>query len=318
MPCWAARGKRWRPWPQALREAGIPFAAVDLEKLNERPEVLDALALARALLNPQDRVAWLGVLRAPWCGLSLADLHTLASADDAELLTRPVPDLLAERATCSLREEGERPWSACCARSQAAPVLRAAQPAAALGTWLEQVWLRLGGAACVDAAARANLDLLWKCLDGLPEGEQGSAWVRAGCGAREADGAARPGRGQPDCGVQLMTIHKAKGLEFEVVIVPELQAGAGRTHGELLAWMERGLAEPEESGEVTEFLVAPIQSKGADRGKAKAWVDRMRRERETQEMRRLLYVAMTRAREELHLFGAAGVQDSRGRGLRTG
>ena len=54
----------------------------------------------------------------------------------------------------------------------AAAALRAAQPTASLGTWLEQVWLRLGGAACVDATARANLDLLWSCLDNLPGGEQ--------------------------------------------------------------------------------------------------------------------------------------------------
>jgi ATP-dependent exoDNAse (exonuclease V) beta subunit len=66
--------------------------------------------------------------------------------------------------------------------------------------------------------------------------------------------------------------------------------------------MERGLAGPDESGELTEFLVAPLQPKGAERGNAKQWVDRVRRERESQETRRVLYVAATRARDELHLF----------------
>jgi ATP-dependent exoDNAse (exonuclease V) beta subunit len=99
-----------------------------------------------------------------------------------------------------------------------------------------------------------------------------------------------------------MTIHKSKGLEFEVVIVPDLQAGTGRGSRKLLSWLERGLAQPNESGEITEFLVAPLQPKGADRGKAKEWVDRVYRERESQEDRRILYVAATRAREELHLF----------------
>jgi len=105
-----------------------------------------------------------------------------------------------------------------------------------------------------------------------------------------------------------MTIHKAKGLEFEIVIVPDLQAGTGRSKRELLSWLERGLppdAESEDTetaGEITEFLVAPLQRKGSDSGKAKQWVDRVRRERESQEARRLLYVAATRAREELHLF----------------
>ena len=54
-----------------------------------------------------------------------------------------------------------------------------------------------------------------------------------------------------------MTIHKSKGLEFEVVIVPELQAGGGRSQASLLSWLERGLAQPDGSGEITEFLVAP-------------------------------------------------------------
>ncbi len=104
-----ARGERFRiailgrarkdlaPIAAELREASIPFRAVELEQLKDRPEVLDALALARALLNPQDRVAWLGVLRAPWCGLALDDLHKLVSADDSEILVLAVPDLLAQR-----------------------------------------------------------------------------------------------------------------------------------------------------------------------------------------------------------------------------
>jgi ATP-dependent exoDNAse (exonuclease V) beta subunit len=67
--------------------------------------------------------------------------------------------------------------------------------------------------------------------------------------------------------------------------------------------LERGISPSGDgSGEITEFLIAPLQSKGGDRGTAKAWVDRVRREREWQETRRILYVAATRARNELHLF----------------
>jgi ATP-dependent exoDNAse (exonuclease V) beta subunit len=290
--------KHLAPIAAALREAGIPFRAVDLEKLSARPEVLDALALARALLNPQDRVAWLGVLRAPWCGLSLADLHTLAG--DANSFSRPVPELLAER--LSLLSEDGRPAAARVLRAvTAAPALRAAQPAARLGTWLEEVWLLLGGPACADPSARANLALLWSCLDRLPGGEQDLLGPALNAALDQLTALPDP-EASNDCGVQLMTIHKSKGLEFEVVIVPELQAGGGRGERKMLSWLERGLAQPGESGEITEFLIAPLPSKGADSGKAKQWVDRVYRERESQEMRRILYVASTRAREELHLF----------------
>jgi ATP-dependent exoDNAse (exonuclease V) beta subunit len=169
---------------------------------------------------------------------------------------------------------------------------------------MEHVWLQLGGAACVDAAARANLDLLWKSFDNLPEGE-------ADLLGPALDEALARLTAQPDpaadsnCGVQLMTIHKSKGLEFEIVIVPELETRPARNQPEMLSWLERGVApEPGEfdPGVVTEFLVAPMPSKGAESGAAKRWVDRVRHNRENQEMRRLLYVAATRAREELHLF----------------
>lgn len=285
---------------QALREAEIRFRAMELESLQDRPEIIDALALGRALLNTQDRVAWLGVLRAPWCGLSLADIHTLTSADDEELKSRPVPDLLAERAPL-LSEEGRIAAARMADAAAFAVRMQSARATASVGTRLEQVWLRLGGAHCVDATARANLDLLWRCLDDLPQGEPdllGTALDEA-----LADLKALPDpAADADCGVQLMTMHGAKGLEFEVVIIPDLQASERNTRGNMLSWLERGLAEPDDSGELTELLVAPIQPQGDKRGTAKEWVDGVRREREKQELRRLLYVAATRARDELHLF----------------
>jgi len=288
------------PVAEALRAAQIPFRAVDLEKLSTRPEVLDALGLARALLNPLDRVAWLGVLRAPWCGLSLADLHQLTSNHDSELKSRPVPELLAERLTL-LSEDGQSGAARVMEMLRSLPVHRNAQPIAALGTRLEQAWLLLGGASCVDAAARANLDLLWSCLDRLPAGEQDLLGPALALALDKLTALPDPAASS-EYGVQLMTIHKSKGLEFELVLVPELQAGGGRSGGKMLAWLERGLAQPDESGEITEFLIAPLQPKGADRGRAKAWVDQVYRERESQETRRILYVAATRAREELHFF----------------
>jgi ATP-dependent exoDNAse (exonuclease V) beta subunit len=295
----------------ALREAEIPFRAIDLENLAARPEVRDALALARALFNPCDRIAWLGVLRAPWCGLSLADLHRLTSDDNPDLLAKAIPQLLAERRHL-LSEDGRRAAERVLTAASAATELRAAQPTASLGAWLEQVWLRLGGEACVDAAARANLDLLWSCLDGLPRGEQDLLSPALDAALGKLTALPDP-EASAECGVQLMTIHKSKGLEFEVVIVPDLQARSGRNGRKMLSWLERGLARPDASGDVTEFLIAPFQSKGADPGRTKNWVDRVCREREIQEDRRILYVAATRAREELHLFARPAYrQDSNG------
>ena len=221
--------KSLAPIALALRDAAISFRAVELEKLQQRPEIIDALGLARALLNPQDRVSWLGILRAPWCGLSLADLHILVSADNADLLARPVPQLLSERKAL-LSTDGQAAVERVLRAIEFAERLRSTQPATTPGTWLEQVWLHLGGAQCADATARANLDLLWKCIDNLPQGEPDLLGPALGAALDKLTAQPDPAA-DGDCGVQLMTIHKSKGLEFEVVIVPDLQAGTGRgTH----------------------------------------------------------------------------------------
>jgi len=227
-----------------------------------------------------------------------------------------VPDLARERAHL-VSPEGRLAVDRVLRTMAAAKRLRASQPAATLGIWLEQVWLELGGSQCVDAEGRVNLDLLWKSLDSLPQGEPdllGSALVSALGDLKAQPDPAASG----DCGVQLMTIHGAKGLEFEVVIVPDLQASPGRRAPSMLSWLERGLPPDFVSDDskapeiVTEFLVAPFAQKGADSGKAKKWVDRQRRERELHEACRLLYVAATRAREELHFFARPGYKSVNG------
>ena len=288
------------PIAEALRDAGIPFRAVELESLKDRPEILDVVALSRALLNPQDRVSWLGVLRAPWCGLSLAELHAVAGSNGESRPIVPVAELVHERLgrlSPESRRAAERVLRAFATVSH----IRATLPTASLGTLIQQLWRALGGDRCVDDAARSNLDLFWNLLDKLPGGEQDLLGGTLDAALEELCALPDPAASS-DHGVQLMTIHKSKGLEFEVVIVPELQAGGGANKSELLSWMERGLVDPGEDGDLTEFLIAPVQFKGTDPGKAKTWVERIRTQREAQEMRRILYVAATRAREELHLF----------------
>jgi ATP-dependent helicase/nuclease subunit A len=298
------------PIAEALREANIPFSAVDLENLKDRPEVLDALALGRALMNPQDRVSWLSVLRAPWSGLSLEELHKLAGTDEWSFPPVAVPQLIRDKVhlmSPEARSAAERALTTVDIFRR----LRATQPTIALGTLLQQAWTAIGGEYSVDATARANLSLLWSLLDKLPQGERDFCGAALDAALSKLCAVSDP-EASYDYGVQLMTIHKSKGLEFEVVIIPDLHAATRQSKKSLLAWMERGVANHGEAGEVTEFLVAPMQPKGADRGKAKKWVDDIRLEKEKQETRRILYVAATRAREELHLFARPSYRGKKG------
>ncbi len=295
---------------EALHDAAIPCRALDLEPLKDRPEVLDVLSLARAFLNPFDRVAWLGVLRAPWAALGLADLHALTSNDTSAILDQPIPRLLEERASLASTSAQMALGRVLDAYHLAIRSISAA-PGLRIGTWLQQVWLSLGGLACVDEQALTNLELLWSCLDALPNGAPDLVGPALTAALDKLTGRPDP-TVDSENGIQLMTIHKSKGLEFEIVLVPDLHDSGNPPRSTMLSWLERGLPEPDDSGEVTEFLIAPIAPKGEDRGEAKAWVDRVIREREADEMKRILYVAATRAREELHFFAQAEYREVEG------
>jgi ATP-dependent exoDNAse (exonuclease V) beta subunit len=94
-----------------------------------------------------------------------------------------------------------------------------------------------------------------------------------------------------------MTIHRAKGLEFDVVILPALDRGARREDPPLLRAYELPILDDQA------LLLAPIAARGSEHDAIYKWLALLDKERERFERGRLLYVAATRAQRELHLFG---------------
>src|ERR1700752_1107802 len=78
---------------ERLRARGLAVHAVEIDSLGEQSIAQDLAGLTRALLHLDDRIAWLAVLRAPWCGLTFADLEALCADDHAsaiwDLLRQP-------------------------------------------------------------------------------------------------------------------------------------------------------------------------------------------------------------------------------------
>ena len=282
----------------------LRFQAVDIEGLDGRQHVQDLLTLFRALHHRADRVHWLALLRAPWCGLTLADLHALAGDDRQRTIWQLIqePTRLA-RLSADGRQRLEQ--------------LRAVLELAFAGRdrqhprrWLEGTWLLLGGPRCLAAPeALADVEAFFALVDQLVAARKLSAETLA-AHAGELFAPADP-RGDA---VQMMTVHKSKGLEFDTVIVPGLHRETGGNDSSLLLWDEVAGADGAEH-----LLVAPLRARDGSAGaepSAYDYLKKLEAERAAHEDERLLYVAATRAIRRLHLVGVAVADARKDDGLR--
>ena len=264
---------------EAIKSAGLSFRAVKIDDLGQRQVARDLLSLTRAMLHLGDRVAWLAILRAPWCGLSLADLHALASGDAKALAY----DLLHGNLD-GISEGGQL---------RILRLLRVLDAAfeergrVALRVWVANTWKALGGAACLQSTGEVKdandyFDLLEREQVGcdLPDFDGFAMAVNA------AKAQADP---QADERLQLMTIHEAKGLQFDTVILPGLGRGSARESTELFLYHEG--------------LMAPIQGSGGDEDPIYQYLREIEKQKSANELVRQLYVAATRAKKRLHCLG---------------
>ncbi|HEY6280908.1 MAG TPA: UvrD-helicase domain-containing protein [Burkholderiales bacterium] len=273
-----------------LKEAGLKFQAIEIEQLGHRPVVQDLLALTRALIHPADRIAWLALLRAPWCGMTLADLDALAGHDH----DKTIWDLMNDRVAQSrLSEDGRKRMTRVRETLSAALARRRREP---LRRWIEGAWLALGGPACAeDETDIEDAQVFLKLLDELEEG--GDLAALETLAERVAALYALPDT-KADAQLQVMTMHKAKGLEFDTVIVPGLGYAPRRDDPRLLLWLERPRTQS-----ASDLLLAPIKEASERTDEIYRYLDRLDDVKETHEDARLVYVAGTRAKSRLHLIG---------------
>ena len=265
----------------ALREAGIAFAAVELDALGARQAVLDVVALTHALIQPADRLAALSVLRAPWCGLLLADLLAVTAH-----LRGGLPQLMAERTgVAGLSADG----AARLARLADVLVPAFAEHARApLADRVRGTWLALGGpATIVDAVDFGAVEDFFTLLRTHAAGGDIDDWqgvqdelaLRFVTSAEEAIHR-----------VKIMTLFKAKGLEFDTVIIPGLARPTPADDRDLLQWRSR-----------PDGLLLASFGRRSEGVSVYEYLKSLQRTEAEHELGRMLYVGVTRARRRLHL-----------------
>jgi ATP-dependent exoDNAse (exonuclease V) beta subunit len=275
----------------SLEARGIDAIGVDLVPLHDLSVVRDLVALLQALHHLGDRTAWLAVLRAPWCGVSLETLTTLSQRADKQLPWEALAD------PARLKQV---------ARAELARITRVREVLATalqirdtlpLADWLETTWLRLGAA---DAYPKQDLRHARAFLTALSDRAASGEWN----GPKDLDSLLGELYAEPQAStsnpVQIMTIHRAKGLEFDHVFVPSLDRELNRGREPLLRWLDL----PRRLGQ-SDLVMAPVPAIGDDAGgSVGVYLKRLMARRGANEQTRLLYVATTRAKKTLYLSAA--------------
>jgi ATP-dependent helicase/nuclease subunit A len=277
----------------ALKAHGVPVAGADRLMLTDQIAVQDLMALGDALSLPADDLALAAVLKSPLFSLDDADLMALAHGREGSLWDQ----LHARHGTGGTDRFGQaavtlRRWRAAAERE---PPFEFYAGVLDREGGRARMLARLGTEAADAIDEFLNLALAHD--NGAPPSLQGFL-CRLRQGQREIKRDMEQGRDE----VRVMTVHGAKGLEAPIVFLPDTCSTRSARQANSLLTME-GVDRP--SGLPPPFLW-PV--KGTSRVQAVQDAKDVVKVAETEERNRLLYVALTRARDRLYVAGFEGAQ----------
>ena len=267
---------------QQLSQSQIAFESLKITKLKDHLLTRDLLSLTKALLHLGDKLAWLSVLRSPWCGLVLDDLLTLSEQDHPVIYHQLIDENIQQKLTNDGQKraaylysclydaiENQGRFSFVELLTHAIDQLGITKSLSKTDTIIKQQFLQI--IANCEQQQSLNSETIVSALEDLYAPSESSQ-------------------------VKLMTIHQSKGLEFDTVIIPGLGRGTKSDDSPVIR--------------IKEFsnnllLLAPIKSAmDLNETSTYAYLKHIDSQQTKFETMRLLYVAMTRAKRNLHLMGA--------------
>jgi ATP-dependent helicase/nuclease subunit A len=272
-----------------LRKAGIPYRAVEIDRLTDLAEIIDVLALTRAATHQGDRIAWLGLLRAPWIGLQWADLHALVRNDTSSTVWELLQN---EDRRGALSEYGQNAVER--ARSTLASLIEPRR-SQSLRDLVERVWFALGGPGTLDDDYA--VENVYRYFDVLQKLERAGTLIDVG----ELESILDLERvsSNDNARLQIMTMHRAKGLQFDHVLLFGLGRQPGHGDRRVLSWFDL----PVKHG-VERKIISPVGPRAElNNDPVHRYIEMVESDKDRHEQARLLYVACTRAKKSLHLMG---------------
>ena len=269
-----------------LRHHQIPYQGTDITLLANLGHLRDAWSLTQALLSPANRLSWLSLLRSPYCGLMLADVHAIANFNKQKSIYSA---LLQLDKIQDLSLEGS---------IRAKFFIRIMHQALSerydrkLSTWVIDTLKELHVAQILKQTQLNDLEQFWTLIDRY---EQDGRLADMKDFLREFN--KLYSQQATASRLQVMTIHKSKGLEFDAVFLPGLGAQPNRGDSPMLRWLN---LPTQNHGNL--LLMSPVHAAHHERCAVYDYLSKLDQVKSGYETQRLLYVAATRAKSRLYLM----------------
>lgn len=280
-----------------LRDRGLNYKGIDLVKLSERQPIIDLINLTKFVLDSEDTLSLLGLLRAPFVGVLQKDIFKiLAYVDEQETtLLDAVRNVdLIEAVSADGKQRLEYFFDTY-------DETRKLYLTISFRYLLESLWRNLDGDSFTEDLQDGDILSFFslitsiekhKTIKDIDEFEYALNRLYV--------------EPNPDAidNIVVMTIHKSKGLEFDNVLIPGMHRRSTNSDSHLISWVELELdGNPE-------FLMACRPAHGLEQSDHLTYVKDICRKKEVLEMARLLYVACTRAVKRLYLFAMLNNADN--------
>lgn len=266
----------------------LKFNAVEIDALDQHQSIQDILSLSYAMLDLSDRIHWLAILRAPWCSITLNDLVILFQDDHASTVWEIINDL---NKINTISSDGRKRIN------RLVDILKNAfehKNKIHIRRLIESVWMNLGGELCLHnpndiVDINKFFDILQTSSTPIAidfefvEYQITKTYLSDIPSAEER--------------IQFFTIHKAKGLEFDTVIIPSLNSTTRASEKKMI--MSDNYIKNNYIFDITAYSEPDNKLPHLHN-----LIYNIEKIKEENELKRLLYVAMTRAKTKLHLIGS--------------
>lgn len=270
----------------ALKTKKVGYKAVDMFKLESNWAVMDVISMAKALLNDDDRISWAAFLHSPLVGLTLQQIEAFTPPTDRSTFWAYLNSMslqtIGNAETISLLQRMMTVVSQARAKFYRLP----------FSEILKGVFIELKGFSCLRGktdldAVDSFFNLMHELPQTLPTTDELERQIASAFEDQQVE----------DSSIQLMTQHKAKGLEFDYVFIPQCHKGSRSDSRSLLI----SDAILHEDGGATPILAPMGKSKSSE---IYEFIRQYLKMKKQNEHVRLAYVAVTRAKVKTYLTGS--------------